>query len=214
VKLARLFSEADIELRRAERFSVLGDPSAKTKLLANKIRSGELSRRHVAIAAALGHGPSQSLGLEESYTFKGDSPLEQMLSALTISRLSYNEITKFVIDCAEQVLPVFEKVRPNDDRPRRAVEAARSGNRHKAAIAQTAASVAADLALSPGGDIDIEAPAEAAAEASSYVAAAVAYPKSRKIGRDNYYALSEVLRAGLDFDWIKRRLISYLLGEV
>ncbi len=33
---------------------------------------------------------------------------------------------RFAIDCAERVLPVFEKVNPQDDRPRRGLEAARA----------------------------------------------------------------------------------------
>ena len=31
----------------------------------------------------------------------------------------------FAADCAEAVLPIFEKARPNDDRPRKAIQAAR-----------------------------------------------------------------------------------------
>ena len=42
--------------------------------------------------------------------------------------VAWNEGTMrlFAADCAERVLPLFEKERPNDDRPRKAIEAARA----------------------------------------------------------------------------------------
>jgi hypothetical protein len=63
----------------------------------------------------------------------------------------------FAADCAEQVLPIFESAYPTDDRPRKAIEAARSGASvpavraaatiHVAAHAPHAAADAAKAAL-------------------------------------------------------------------
>ena len=47
---------------------------------------------------------------------------------------------QFAIECAEKVLPIFEKQFPNDKRPRKAIEAAKTGN---AAYAEAAAAYAA-----------------------------------------------------------------------
>jgi hypothetical protein len=50
----------------------------------------------------------------------------------------------FAADCAERVLPIFERERPNDDRPRKAIEAARQfANGEISAAARAAAWVAA-----------------------------------------------------------------------
>ena len=49
--------------------------------------------------------------------------------ARVVERLdTWNETAArlFAADCAEHVLPIFGKVRPDDDRPRRAIEAARA----------------------------------------------------------------------------------------
>ena len=49
--------------------------------------------------------------------------------ARVVRRLNtWNETTSrlFAADCAEHVLPIFEKVYPNDDRPRKAIGAARA----------------------------------------------------------------------------------------
>ena len=52
----------------------------------------------------------------------------------------------FAADCAEQVLPLFERDRPDDSRPRRAIEVARDP--HASDAASAAASAAARAAAS------------------------------------------------------------------
>jgi len=49
----------------------------------------------------------------------------------------------FAADCAEHVLPIFEKEHPNDDRPRKAIEAARKYANGKIGAAAGAAARAA-----------------------------------------------------------------------
>lgn len=48
-------------------------------------------------------------------------------------------IVEFAADCAERVLPIFEWIFPNDDRPRKAIEDARSGRAVAAAYAANSA---------------------------------------------------------------------------
>ena len=67
-------------------------------------------------------------------------------------------------DFAESVLHLFEEKFPDDDRPRKAIEAARSGDRGKAKGAVDAARAAADAAVY----------ADAAADATAYAAAQAA----------------------------------------
>lgn len=54
---------------------------------------------------------------------------------------SWNERTArlFAADCAERVLPLFEKFQPNDDMPRKAIEAARAFARGEITAAAWAA---------------------------------------------------------------------------
>jgi hypothetical protein len=47
----------------------------------------------------------------------------------------------FAADCVEQVLPIFESAYPTDDRPRKAIEAARSGASVPAARAAAVATI-------------------------------------------------------------------------
>lgn len=65
--------------------------------------------------------------------------------ARLLRRLNWDHAVSvaWVCDCAERVLPVFEARFPNDQRPRHAIEAARSGEK---AAAHAAAHAAADAA--------------------------------------------------------------------
>jgi hypothetical protein len=70
--------------------------------------------------------------------------------ARVVERLdTWNERTArlFAADCAERLLPLFEKRHPNDDRPRKAIEAARAFARDEiGAAARDAAGAAARAA--------------------------------------------------------------------
>ena len=79
-------------------------------------------------------------------------------------------------DFAESVLPIYERKYPNDERPRNAIEAARSGNRDRAAAAAAAAAYAADAAAAyaAAAAAAYAADAAAAAYAAAYAAAAAA----------------------------------------
>lgn len=132
----------------------------------------------------------------------------------------------FAADCAERVLPIFEKTCPGDDRPRKAIEAARAfargeinnaARKASAVAAWTAARNAARAAAwtavwDAGWDAARESPrnAAAAAEASDAAAASCAA----------WYAAMDAARAarraamGAEIEWQQNRLLQYLTGEV
>lgn len=69
--------------------------------------------------------------------------------ARLIRRLPWDDRTArlFAADCAERVLPIFERERPNDDRPRKAIETARRfANGEVEDAARAAAEAAAEAA--------------------------------------------------------------------
>ncbi|MHB1799326.1 MAG: putative immunity protein [Vulcanimicrobiaceae bacterium] len=74
---------------------------------------------------------------------------------------------KFAADCAERVLPIWEARHPDDDRPRKAIEAARGGivGDNDAADAAAAYDTAADA--THGDDISYAAAAYSAAAAAA-----------------------------------------------
>jgi len=62
-------------------------------------------------------------------------------------------LAKWAADCAEHVLPLFTAGHPADDRPRRAIEAARAWSRGKAPVGEArAAAVAAHAAARGASD--------------------------------------------------------------
>jgi hypothetical protein len=77
-----------------------------------------------------------------------------------VGALTQKSLRLFAADCAERVLPIFEKEFPNDDRPRRAIKAARDFARGKISDAARAAARAAAGAA-----------ARAAARAAAWAAA-------------------------------------------
>lgn len=76
----------------------------------------------------------------------------------------------FAADCAEQVLPLFERDRPNDSRPRRAIEVARDPNASAAtsAVSSTARAAAWDAAWVAASSVS------SAARAAAWAAIAAA----------------------------------------
>ncbi|MBU6231505.1 hypothetical protein KGP36_02450 [Patescibacteria group bacterium] len=97
-------------------------------------------------------------------------------------------MVKIAIACAEQVLGIYETRQPGDDRPRKAIEAAKAyladpseKNREKArksaaAAAYAAAAAAAYAAYAAAYPAYAAAAADDAADAAAYAAYAAAYP--------------------------------------
>lgn len=98
----------------------------------------------------------------------------------------WNEKTArlFAADCAERVLPIFEKGRPNDDRPRKCIEASRAYAR---------------------GEIDDAA--RAAARAAAWDAA---WDAAWAAARDAAWAAAW----DAEQEWQRKRPLQYLTGEL
>jgi hypothetical protein len=71
---------------------------------------------------------------------------EQIRLVNRVGTLTRDVLVTFAADCAARVLPIFEAKFPDDDRPRKAIEAARSGDAADAAAYTAHARNAADAA--------------------------------------------------------------------
>ena len=88
--------------------------------------------------------------------------------------------SQLAIEFAEQALPIFEKRRPNDERPRKAIQAARDYLDGKISLEElracrSHADAAADAAADDAYAADAYAHAAHAAHAATYAADAAAY---------------------------------------
>ena len=119
--------------------------------------------------------------------------------ARLLKRLNWNKTVarNLAADCAEHVLHIFESRYPDDERPRRAKEAARSG----------AAYAAYDAAKATAYDAAAKATAYAA-----YAAYATAYDAAAKATAN----AAAIAAANIDEEkqWQNERLLSYLMGEI
>ena len=104
---------------------------------------------------------------------------EQIRLVNRVGTLTRDVLVTFAADCAARVLPIFEARFPDDDRPRKAIEAARSGgaaaDRAHAAYAAYAAANAANAANAAGNAANAAANAAYAAYAAYAAARAAAY---------------------------------------
>lgn len=127
--------------------------------------------------------------------------------ARTVKRLLWDEriARHFAADCAERVLPIFEKRYPNDSRPREAIRVARlfaDGKTTYAAHVDASAAAHAAAAYATYADSYAAAhAAHAAASSTSVVASVVASVAA-------YAAASESER-----EWQTQRLMDYLYGR-
>jgi hypothetical protein len=136
-------------------------------------------------------------------------------------------------DCAEQVLPVFESQRPDDDRPRTAIEVARLFARGEATADELAAAGAVAEAARAAAEAARDA-ARAAAGAAAGAAAEAAWDAARAAAGDAAWAAAWAAWAAWDAAWAAwaawyaakaaardaerrwqtERLMAYLRGEV
>jgi len=99
---------------------------------------------------------------------------EQIRLVNRVGTLTQDVLVTFAADCAARVLPLFEARFPDDDRPRKAIEAARSGDADAAYAAYAAADAArAAYAANAAYAAYAAAYAARAADAAVYAARAV-----------------------------------------
>ncbi len=91
----------------------------------------------------------------------------------TLQDSDHHLLAVWAADCAQHVLPLFEEMQPNDDRPRRAIELARAWARGEITMTQarTAAGFANAAARELGGAARHAAHAAGQAAAVAHVAA-------------------------------------------
>ena len=122
---------------------------------------------------------------------------------------NHRSLALWAADCAEHVLPFFEKNHPQDDRPRKALEAGRAWARGEMACgAARAAALAAHAAAREAN----HAPARAAARAAGHAAAT-----AHMAGHASHaaaYAVKAAAVAGAasatERNWQRRRLPKHL----
>ncbi|HEX5467369.1 MAG TPA: hypothetical protein VFW92_11935 [Candidatus Limnocylindrales bacterium] len=99
----------------------------------------------------------------------------------TLSDEDHHLLALWAADCAEHVLPLFQEVRPDDDRPRRAIELARAWARGEIRMTESRTSAGhADAAAR-----DLRGAARHAAYAAAQ-AAAVAHVPAHELGAAAY----------------------------
>lgn len=111
----------------------------------------------------------------------------------TLSDADHHALAIWAADCAEHVLHLFEAVRPDDDRPRRAIELARAWARGE--VTMTEARTAAGHANGAARDLR-GAPRFAAYAAAQ--AAAVAHVAAHELGAAAYAIKAVRAAAGDD----------------
>ena len=87
---------------------------------------------------------------------------------MRLDKVDHRALAIWAAECAERVLPYFEEEYPKDNRPRKAVEAARAWARGEIAVSEARA--AAFAAHAAARDVD-HAGARAAARAAGHAAA-------------------------------------------
>jgi hypothetical protein len=123
----------------------------------------EWLRANCTIYLAEGKGPKHSDG--SGKTAFAQARLVRQL------HISEQDLRLFAADCADHVLPIYEKQYPKDQRPRKAIEAARAFARGE--IDRQAADAAADAAWAASGGAAADA-AMAASDAAADMAAKAA----------------------------------------
>lgn len=95
------------------------------KTTLNKLKAaGACTERYKVLLTALGKTESDD---EELTILKiiETNGIQDAIWALRTVEGKDKELRLFAADCAEMVLPIYEKQFPNDDRPRKAIQAAR-----------------------------------------------------------------------------------------
>jgi hypothetical protein len=130
-----------------------------------------------------------------------------------LRKLNWNDkiARLFAADCAYRVLEIFERVHPDDSRPRQAIEAGRAFARGKIRQQDMDAALAAALAAAwaAAGDAAWGAARDAARAAARAAARDVTWAAARAAARDVTWAAA----GDAEQKWQTRRLFEYLEGR-
>jgi hypothetical protein len=134
---------------------------------------------------------------------------------MRLDKEDQRSLVLWAADCAEHVLPYFEKEYPKDDRPRRAVEAGRAWARGELALSEARAAALAAHAAARDAD---RAAARAAARAAGHAAATAhcaghaRHAAAYAVSAASYAALPSdaTATAAREREWQERHLPSHL----
>jgi len=120
-----------------------------------------------------------------------------------LDKQDHRSLVLWATDCAEHVLPYFEKEYPEDDRPRKAIEAGRAWVRDKITMGEVRA--AAFAAHAAARDADHTA-ARAAARAAGHAAATAHVASHAPHAADYAAAAAEAANVVEECEWQHRHL--------
>lgn len=128
-----------------------------------------------------------------SYTGRRDARFVTVRRGGLLEDAQHRQLASWAADCAERVLPLFERERLGDDRPRRAIEQARAWARGEITMtaAREAAYAAHDAAREASGA------AREAARAAGH-AVATAHMADHELGAAAYALRAVIAAAGTD----------------
>ena len=210
----------DRDLRRAQRS---GD---RTALLAARLRAGEVTQAHVALAASLGHSAALALMPEVERVDWDDSGARKTAISDATSLVGETLPARVAADFAERLLSKWEEQNPRDTRPRDAIAAARAwaecpcdAHRAEAHVAATAAKAASETPHDPRILIvsfsmaDFLRISVASAAGSAAFAAGRATPVAdAEHAASSIHHIAEGQEA--EQEWQRLRLAGYALGEI
>lgn len=177
------------------------DPIAALRLITERLRLGLVTNERVKAAAECGHPAASVL-----------FPVDRTEDLQGMDLLTTFEQRLFACDCAERVLPIFERERPGDKRPREAIETARRFARGEASEREL--SVAEEAAWDAWDGSWAAAGSAAWAAAHGAVAWSAAGSAVRASARDAVGASARDAARAAEIYWQRLRLAAYLLGEI
>jgi len=131
--------------------------------------------------------------------------------AKSLDEGDHRSLALWAADCAERVLPYFEEKYPKDDRPRKAIEAARAWTRGEIRVGSArAAAVAAHAAARDADESAARAAARAAGQAvaTAHMAGHARHAAAYAVKAITYAAVPTDVAAATatEHDWQYRRL--------
>ena len=124
----------------------------------------------------------------------GDKIVFEQARLVRLTAWNTTKARLFAADCAEHVLHLFERQFPNDNRPRKAIEAARAAAANASAYAYAAYAYAAANAANAANASAANASASAAAAAAN-ASASAAYAANASASAANAYAAANAANA-------------------
>lgn len=200
----RLLAEMDIGRREEERESAVSGRGPDSQALVQKLRAGELTRDRVELLSYLGYEPAQEL-----IPVNPPTDLKDFIKGLALYDNSIMLRTATI--AARAALPVFEAERPDDDRPRKAIEAAE-------VVVHTASNALdAATATNPSWAAARNAASFPNVHAAAASAASAAWAASNTSRQNAYclYAVSDADNAGVKNirELIQQELIKWVLND-